>query len=238
MNKVMLIGNGGKNNARHRMAARYDLPLSESDALQLQPGPAHTDEAALRQAIAAVAPPSDGSSTASACGIRGAHTRRNAMNLATIYNERKVDDELITGGQPTEEQLQAAAREGVRTIINLAPSDTRSALPDEASAVQALGMSYHHIPVDWENPTEQDFASFEQVMQMRAAGKTLIHCAANFRVTAFFSLYARKHLGWSPTQAASFRASVWEGSHYPIWDAFIAHMNARIDEADANRVGA
>jgi len=161
------------------------------------------------------------------------------MNTATIYNYRKVDDQLSTGGQPTEEQLQAAAREGIRTIINLAPSDTRSALPDEAGAVQALGMIYNHIPVDWEYPTEQDFASFEQVMQTRAAGKTLIHCAANFRVTAFFSLYARKHLGWSDAEAASFRASVWEGSRYPIWEAFIARMNARIDEGDADQhVGA
>ena len=135
--------------------------------------------------------------------------------------------------------MQAAAREGVRTIINLAPSDERSALPDEAGVVQALGMTYHHIPVDWANPTEQDFASFEQMMQTRAAGKTLIHCAANFRVTAFFSLYARKHLGWGDAQAAAFRASVWDGSHEPVWEAFIAGMNARIDEVDADRrVGA
>ena len=160
------------------------------------------------------------------------------MNTS-IYNERKVDEELITAGQPTAEQLQAAAREGVRTVINLAPSDEPSALPDEAGVVQALGMTYHHIPIDWEKPTEQDFASFEQVMQTRTAGKTLIHCAANFRVSAFFSLYARKHLGWSPDQAAAFRASVWEGSHEPIWEAFIARLNTRIDEAVADRrVGA
>lgn len=156
------------------------------------------------------------------------------MNTS-IYNERTVDEELITAGQPTAAQLQEAARGGVRTVINLAPSDERSALPDEAGVVQALGMAYHHIPVDWKNPTEQDFAAFEQVMRTRAAGKTLTHCAANFRVTAFFSLYARKHLGWSDDQAAAFRASVWEGSHEPIWEAFIAHMNARIDEAVADR---
>ena len=157
----------------------------------------------------------------------------------SLPNERKVDEEIITGGQPTEAQLQAAVREGVRTIINLAPSDERSALPDEAGTVQALGMTYHYIPVDWENPTAQDFATFEQVMQARAAGKTLIHCAANFRVTAFFSLYARKHLGWSRAQAAAFRASVWDGSNEPVWASFIAGMNARIDEVDADRrVGA
>jgi uncharacterized protein (TIGR01244 family) len=157
------------------------------------------------------------------------------MSTDSLYNYRKVDDQLITGGQPTEEQLRAAADEGVRTVINLAPADTRSALPDEAGVVEALGMDYRYIPVAWDNPTEQDFAGFERAMQERAAGKTLIHCAANFRVTAFFSLYARKHLGWSPTQAEAFRASIWQGSDYPIWEAFIAHMNAHISHQSAEQ---
>ncbi len=54
----------------------------------------------------------------------------------------------------------------------------------------------------------------------------LIHCAANFRVTAFYSLYAQKHLGWSPAQAADFRASIWAGSDYVIWNNFIRAMQA------------
>ena len=69
------------------------------------------------------------------------------MGTADIYNYRSVDEELVTSGQPTEVQLQAAAQEGVRTVINLAPSDKRGSLPDEAGFVQALGMTYHHIPV-------------------------------------------------------------------------------------------
>lgn len=150
------------------------------------------------------------------------------MSTAAIYNYRKVDDQLITAGQPTEEQLRAAAQEGVRTVINLAPSDERASLADEAGVVQSLGMAYHHIPVDWGHPTEQDFAAFERAMGARAAGKTLLHCAANFRVTAFFSLYALKHLGWTPAEAAAFRASIWAGSDHPAWEAFIERMLARI----------
>ena len=65
-------------------------------------------------------------------------------------------------------------------------------------------------------------------MQEQSDGKTLIHCAANFRVTAFYSLYALRHLGWSESQADAFRASVWQGSDYPIWETFITEMKARI----------
>ena len=118
------------------------------------------------------------------------------MSTQEIYNYRKVDDRLITGGQPSEEQLKSAADEGVKTVINLATINPRYSLEDEEGLVRSLGMTYYHIPVDWENPQESDFEAFEGVVKQLAEEKTLVHCAANFRVTAFYSLYAMKHLGW------------------------------------------
>ena len=150
------------------------------------------------------------------------------MSTQDIYNFRRLNDQLITGGQPTEDQLRAAAAEGVTTVINLATINPRYSLPDEPGLVRSLGMAYYHIPVDWEGPKPSDFETFESVMQALPPGKTLVHCAANFRVTAFYSLYALKHLGWSEAQADAFRASVWQGSDYPIWADFIARMKARI----------
>ena len=145
------------------------------------------------------------------------------MSTGDIYNARKVDDRLLTSGQPTEEQLRAAAAEGYDTVINLAPHDNDNALPDEAGLVRALGMGYHHVPVVWTNPTERDFAAFEQVMAgLPADSRTLVHCAANFRVSAFYGLYAMRHLGWTAEQAETFRASVWDVSEYPVWDAFVS----------------
>lgn len=150
------------------------------------------------------------------------------MAIEEIYQYRKVNDQLSTGGQPTEEQLQAVAEQGFRTIINLAPISPRYSLEDEQSLVQSLGMHYHHIPVEWDNPTADDFSTFEALMQALPAGKTFIHCAANFRVSAFYSLYAQRHLGWSQGQADAFRASIWQGSDEPIWKTFIGDMQARI----------
>ncbi len=150
------------------------------------------------------------------------------MNTKAIYNYRKVNDHLITGGQPTEEQLRSAATEGFRTVVNLATLDPQSSLPDEGGLVRSLGMDYYHIPVEWNNPQERDFEAFEAVMKQLAAGKTLIHCAANYRVTAFYSLYALKNLGWSEAQADEFRASIWQGSNYPVWETFIGHVQTQI----------
>jgi protein tyrosine phosphatase (PTP) superfamily phosphohydrolase (DUF442 family) len=155
----------------------------------------------------------------------------NAVSTEQIHNYRRVDDQFITGGQPREEQIRAAAAEGFRRVINLATINPRYSLPDEAGLVRSLGMTYHHIPVDWEHPTDADFAAFEQVMQGVGNDKTLIHCAANFRVTAFYSLYAMKHFGWSQSKAEEFRSSIWKGSDYPVWEEFIRRMQAQITPA-------
>jgi uncharacterized protein (TIGR01244 family) len=152
------------------------------------------------------------------------------MGTPTIYNYRKVDEHYATGGQPTEEQLQAAAAEGFATVINLATIDARYSLRDEGASVATLGMKYRHIPVPWDQPSDADFAAFEQAMQSAGNGKTLVHCAANFRATAFYSLYAMKHHGWSRARAEEFRASIWRGSDFPVWEDFIRRTEATIEE--------
>lgn len=150
------------------------------------------------------------------------------MRTEEIYNYRKVDDSISTGGQPTEEQLRAAAAEGFTTVINLAPIDPARSLADEAGLVGSLGMTYHHIPVKWDDPQAADFAAFETAMRASPNEKILIHCMANFRVTVFYGLYAMKHLGWSEAQADEFRAPIWARSHYPIWEKFIGEMKHKI----------
>jgi uncharacterized protein (TIGR01244 family) len=152
------------------------------------------------------------------------------MSTQAIYNYRTVDEHHATAGQPTEEQLKAAAAEGFATIINLATIDPRYSLKDEAASVAALGMKYRHIPVPWDQPSEADFAAFEQAMQSAGEGKTLVHCAANFRATAFYSLYAMKHFDWSRARAEEFRASIWRGSDFPVWEDFISRIQSTIAE--------
>ncbi len=148
------------------------------------------------------------------------------MSTEDIYNYRKVNNQFITGGQPKEDQIRSAAAEGFRTVINLATINPRYSLADEEGLVRSLGMAYYHIPVEWENPLASDFQAFEKLMQTLPEGKTLLHCAANYRVTAFYALYAFKHLGWSEAQADEFRASIWQGSHYPVWEAFYNRMKS------------
>jgi protein tyrosine phosphatase (PTP) superfamily phosphohydrolase (DUF442 family) len=149
------------------------------------------------------------------------------MRTDAIHNFLRVDDQVWTGGQPTEQQLGAAAADGVRVVVNLATHDPRYSLPDEAGLLHSLGLEYHHLPVDWERPLASDYAAFATVMRGLGDRRVLIHCAANYRVTAFFGLYALQHLGWTEAQADELRARVWVG-RFPVWEAFIRDMKAQI----------
>jgi protein tyrosine phosphatase (PTP) superfamily phosphohydrolase (DUF442 family) len=83
----------------------------------------------------------------------------------TTYNWRRLDDRITTSGQPTEQQLAEIQALGVRHIVNLGLHSSERALPDEARSVSRLGMTYIHIPVDFQNPTNQDFEQFCAVME-------------------------------------------------------------------------
>jgi protein tyrosine phosphatase (PTP) superfamily phosphohydrolase (DUF442 family) len=148
------------------------------------------------------------------------------MSVLEIYNAIQVNERLLTSGQPTEDQLRKASGDAFARVINLAPLEPGRSLPDEAGLVRSLQMSYVHIPVIWTEPKLSDFEAFERVMQQQPEPKTLLHCVANFRATAFYSLYAQKHLGWSDLQAEVFRARIWQGSHNPVWEDFIARVKA------------
>jgi protein tyrosine phosphatase (PTP) superfamily phosphohydrolase (DUF442 family) len=154
------------------------------------------------------------------------------MTTQQIYNAIRVNDNVLTAGQPTEDQLRDAAAEGFSVVINLATIEPRYSLPDEAGLVQSLNMTYIHIPVNWQKPQLSDFDAFVEAMdQLLANSKTLIHCAANFRVSAFYSLYAQRSLGWTEDEGEAFREKIWVGSPNPIWEDLIEQIKDQIENS-------
>jgi protein tyrosine phosphatase (PTP) superfamily phosphohydrolase (DUF442 family) len=149
------------------------------------------------------------------------------MSTEDIQNYYKIDERVITGGQPTEGQIRSAAEDGYQAVVNLATIDPRYSLDDEGGLAQSLGMGYHHLPVEWGAPKPEDFDAFVAVMQQLRDQRVLLHCAANYRATAFYGLYAMQNLGWSEAQADALRAAVWQ-HEYPVWDEYVAKMKARI----------
>jgi uncharacterized protein (TIGR01244 family) len=138
----------------------------------------------------------------------------------TIYNWRRLDDRITTSGQPTEAQLADIRALGVRHIVNLALHTHEKALSDEATSVSKLGMNYVHIPVDFQNPTEEDFEQFCAVMKELKDVPVHVHCIANYRVSAFFYKYRRDVLGMDEAKARADMDALWRPEG--VWAAFIS----------------
>jgi uncharacterized protein (TIGR01244 family) len=139
---------------------------------------------------------------------------------AHIYNWQRLNAHLTTSGQPTEAELAELAALGVRHVINLAPHSHAKALPNEAGSVVGLGMTYSNIPVDFKNPTETDFAAFSSALAACGDSPVHVHCAANYRVSAFLYRYRRDVLGMDEPAARAMMEQIWQPD--PIWTAFIA----------------
>ena len=147
--------------------------------------------------------------------------------LSDTRNFRQVDERLLTAGQPDEGQLADAARQGVQVVINLAlHDDPRYSLADEAGCARGLGMEYVHIPVQFSAPTEDTLQAFMGAMDLHRGKKILVHCAANYRVTAFVGLYRVLCEGWAAEKAFEPMRSVWEPD--AVWKQFIGNMLQRM----------
>ena len=99
-------------------------------------------------------------------------------------------------GQPTPEQLEQLARDGVRTVINLrAPGEPDQY--DERAAAERLGLRYVAIPVAGaQDLTREAVRRFsDELTQAQALGPVLIHCASANRVGAMVALEQGWHQG-------------------------------------------
>jgi protein tyrosine phosphatase (PTP) superfamily phosphohydrolase (DUF442 family) len=141
--------------------------------------------------------------------------------LEEIRNFLPLSERLLTGGMPSAEQLRDAAREGVQVVINLALHDIPTALPEEEKLVNSLGMRYINIPVIWNNPTRENLNQFLNAMDAHSEEKTLVHCEANYRATAFPALYRILRLGWKREDALEVMHQIWNEEKYPVWKKFI-----------------
>jgi uncharacterized protein (TIGR01244 family) len=136
-----------------------------------------------------------------------------------IYHWLRIDSRLTTSGQPSESELGEIAALGVRYVINLGLSSHEKALPNEAATVGALGMTYLHIPIDFQHPTEADFEAFCVAMAETGDAPTHVHCIANYRVSALLYRYRRDVLGVDEAAARADMTRIWTPN--AVWTALI-----------------
>lgn len=93
------------------------------------------------------------------------------------------------GGQPSPEQLEAASRAGVQTVINLRRAGERGT-KGEQQRVEGLGMKYVSVPItDAEDFDEKNAKAFSRALDA-AERPVIVHCASGARVGALFAMRA------------------------------------------------
>ena len=105
-----------------------------------------------------------------------------ALEEAQILNFRAPDANVMSSGQPTEEQLAAMAAAGIRHVINLRTPGEEVDF-NEQEAVEALGMTYYSLPVAGASGVNGSNAGALLNMLASTAGEpVLVHCATGNRV--------------------------------------------------------
>jgi protein tyrosine phosphatase (PTP) superfamily phosphohydrolase (DUF442 family) len=139
--------------------------------------------------------------------------------MSTIYNFHQVSGLLACAGQPREGQLSSIAGDDYKVIINLGLADGKYALADEAASVKALGLAYYHIPVQFDSPHLDQLIAFIGLMNQHHSEKTLVHCAANYRASAFTGLYLFSANELNEDELNDFIANIWQPD--AVWQQFI-----------------
>ena len=150
------------------------------------------------------------------------------MGVEASYNFRRVSDTVTTSGVIAANDLAGLRAEGYDLVVNLLPDSSEHALEGEAGIVGDQGLGYVYIPVDFTAPRREQLEEFAEVMDAHADKSIHVHCAANYRVTVFYGLYAVRRGTWSTEEADLHVHSVWTSGPDPVWQDFIAVERARI----------
>jgi protein tyrosine phosphatase (PTP) superfamily phosphohydrolase (DUF442 family) len=133
-----------------------------------------------------------------------------SADLAEIRNYKEYSPTFSSAGQPSKEQLEDVKAAGFERVAYIAFTNSRDAIEEEDAVVKELGMDYVHVPVVWEAPTRADFYAFAGAMQREPDKKTLLHCQANYRASAFAFLYRVLYQDIAVAEAKADMNTIWQ----------------------------
>ena len=121
---------------------------------------------------------------------------------ARLPNGAQPLPNVITGGQPTAEQLAALGEAGYTTVISLRAEGEKGDLA--AATYESLGLDFVRVPIagadDLDEAHVRDFAA----ALADAEGPVVVHCGSGNRVGALFALQAHWLEGMRADDALDF----------------------------------
>ncbi|PZO49585.1 MAG: phosphatase [Phormidesmis priestleyi] len=120
-----------------------------------------------------------------------------------MENIKRINDQLaVAMGQVTPEELQQAAQEGYKSVLNLRSPNEEGFLSDEQQQAEAAGLKYVNVPV---KPDGMSDELADQVLQEidQLPKPALIHCKSGMRSGAMTLMYVAIQQGMTADEAMS-----------------------------------
>jgi protein tyrosine phosphatase (PTP) superfamily phosphohydrolase (DUF442 family) len=137
--------------------------------------------------------------------------------MQNCYNFKQNTDLITSSGAITTEWLQQLNRLGYQLVLNLLPDSDKRAIANEQQIVEAQHIAYCYILVDFKYPQLSEYQQFCNILNTHSQRKIHIHCAANYRASAFFAAYQFEKKQWSQQQAEDFIEELWQPQDYHSW---------------------
>jgi protein tyrosine phosphatase (PTP) superfamily phosphohydrolase (DUF442 family) len=120
--------------------------------------------------------------------------------LFGIANACQATPTLITGGQPTAEQLKAFKSAGGAVVLDIRdPMEPRPL--NEPATAQGLGLEYVNVPVVSGELTGMQIDRIREVLKSNKEKQVLFHCASANRVGGALVPYFMLDLGMEEEEA-------------------------------------
>ena len=150
-------------------------------------------------------------------------TDETSEGLSDLRNYQVNTPIMVSSGLPNRAHFEALKANGITNVIDLLPGDRNK----ESLVMEALGLQYQNIGVEWGNPTLENFDDYAAAMQNFEfeGGITLTHCKLNWRGAVFTYLYRITYLDEVDRVARQDMDAIWTAND--VWLTFIKDVKAK-----------
>jgi protein tyrosine phosphatase (PTP) superfamily phosphohydrolase (DUF442 family) len=141
------------------------------------------------------------------------------MSCLLVENQLIISNLISSSSQPSLDQFFDIVDADYEAVINLIAPSSPHYLNQEAERVISLEMSYFHIPVPFDSPQPYHLKQFFGLMNLMQDNKVWVHCALNYRASAFLYQYYRLILNKSVQEAKQVMLPQWQPDR--IWQQFM-----------------
>jgi len=125
-----------------------------------------------------------------------------AEDPKALPNFQIVNDNVLRGGQPSDEGIKSLAKRGVKTIIDLRLASEHS-IPHEKQLVESNGMHFVSVPMKGMSaPTDEQLFTVLRVLNDSKQWPVFVHCRRGAdRTGTILACYRISHDNWNNQKA-------------------------------------